>query len=145
MDIYIQNKQPVPCIYNVKQNTNHTDRFIFYIPSTEIGPGNIAVYIETDNFIQKIEHSIEEEYIRCLWSPDVSQTQKAGSFDIQLKVVVGETVWRSYKALYVVSGSVDSGGGPEPIPTPTTGEIKGAAKFTGNIDLGIRGKAKVIE
>lgn len=146
LDIYIQNKQPIPCIYNVKQNTNHTDRFIFYIPSTDIDLGNIediAVYIETDNFIQKVEHSAEEKYIRCLWSPDISQTQKAGSFDIQLKIVVGETVWRSYKALYVVSGSVDSGGEPE--PTPMTGDIRGVPNFDGVIDDGIRGKAKVIE
>jgi hypothetical protein len=111
MDITINDKQPTPAIYNVKQYTS-SDVFVFYMPLSELDlldTAKLTANIITKNFTTEITPEIEQNDVVIKWNVSAKETAKSGRFELQLELTDGERIWRSYKAVFVVSDSVDGG------------------------------------
>ncbi len=107
MDIRIENRQPVPAIYNVKQFSDKAYTFVFYVPLSELPNRNVtAAAVKTENFTSELEIKAADSTLIMEWRPDINETKYAGKFDIQLEITGAGFVWQSYKAAYIVSASV---------------------------------------
>ena len=112
MNIYVNNRQPVPAIYNVKQFSANAYTFVFFVPKDELNINDFSsaeAVIKTSAFTTALEIVDGEDYIILVWVPSSAETAAAGTFDIQLQITEGNYVWQSYAASYCVSGSVPSG------------------------------------
>ena len=112
MNIYVKNRQPVPAIYNVKQFSANAYTFVFFVPKNELNISDFSAaeaVVKTSAFTTELDITDGEDYIILVWVPNGTETAAAGSFDIQLQITVGNYIWQSYTASYVVSGSVPAG------------------------------------
>lgn len=142
MNILITNKQPVPSIYNVKQYTS-SDIFVFYVPLTELellNTDKLTANIIAENFTTSITPTFNDTYAVIEWKTKAKETAKSGRFEVQIELSDGESVWRSYKALLVISDSVDGGDNTDDTPSTSNGGngiIEGVFEMTGEIDNNI--------
>lgn len=150
LDIYINGKQPIPAIYNVKQFSAGADEFIFYIAKSGMIEKDLrgaAARIKTSNYTSAVELSEAGDFFVLKWLPDAKATERAGSFELQIEISKGDFIWQSYKAAFIVSESLapeppEPPTPPEPTPTAGGDVIKGMLWFDGGVDNGISGRAE---
>ena len=135
MTIDINGKSPKPRIINVKQYTSGVDTITFNLNGVMTAAGELTAAVVSDEYRQ----SITLNGNTAVWCINSVFTSKSGTYNIQLEISNGESVWKSDLMMLIVSGSVsgekppESGGGGYGVVAAAT------IKSNGTVDNGVLG------